>query len=550
MRQSAMRAGRLLLVLACPLPIANAAQFILLLHGSADSWQVQEAEKITINSKDRLRLGATGKTSLSANDYKSLQATPIARAGMLRRHAGGYLVHKEGGAWEAVVPDGVAFKGSRAYSGLWSSTEVAVFKDRNTMADFLADQANFRGVGEADANAAFEERMSLLVAVAPTVKGAAATKVQQLLLVDMESTDRKLGSGLALHSDLLAGLRIVAVSEKAFPADAQQKKARNALLTKKAWLDQRIAILKAFQAGELWDAFLDKYGEMDRFDNSFPELHKIRERAFRESAENHLAEAKRLYQIKQYLPALSELKLARRRNPSSKEITGLLETIRMEEARDYVLTRPPRPDRSTTAQYRQATRHLQFAENYMTDGKLAEADEELTAAEALDRGSPRTLLARARLLHASKEPMKAIAMLDSYDRSVRKEEEITEGETLRAKILYQVKTTRKALHDAAIAAEAAGDYTKALESAKAGLVLDPEDTEFLLTAGRSAAITRDVTLARKMLSEYLECSEMPGLDTRTRASVYDLLTLLKTTFPEPEGVPNWFSGYKAAAGVF
>src|ERR1035438_6221857 len=44
--------------------------------------------------------------------------------------------------------------------------------------------------------------------------------------------------------------------------------------------DRRMAILKALRAAELWDAYLDKYSDFERWDNGFQDLRKSREQAF------------------------------------------------------------------------------------------------------------------------------------------------------------------------------------------------------------------------------------------------------------------------------
>jgi len=52
-----------------------------------------------------------------------------------------------------------------------------------------------------------------------------------------------------------------------------------------------VAILKAFRAGEFWDAYLDKYGDFERWDNSYLDLRKSREQAFLLSGQQHRTKA-------------------------------------------------------------------------------------------------------------------------------------------------------------------------------------------------------------------------------------------------------------------
>ena len=124
--------------------------------------------------------------------------------------------------------------------------------------DFLMEESNFTGVGEKDAAAAFDERMSLLVAVAGTASEPAAAKLKTLLLAAMDAAIRQSEGGIARYSDIENGLRFAAVSDRAFPSDAAQKSARDQLRQRKAWVDTRVAILKALAAGEQWDPFIDR----------------------------------------------------------------------------------------------------------------------------------------------------------------------------------------------------------------------------------------------------------------------------------------------------
>ncbi len=346
MTRSAFRIGVLGLALGCA--AAGAAPFVVVLR-SGSSWQVVEAEKVTFNGKDKLRAGASNKLDLSPDDYKRLQDLPVEGMGALRMHAAGYLLRKLSGEWTPVAPDGANPKGPTSYAALWGSATAVMQKTKDSksaaavrvadlfavlpagtrdeaIASFLEDEKNFQGVGEKDENAAFQERMSLFLGVAGSVGGASGTKLQQMLLAPMTAINQELGAGIAHYADLQRGLQYAAVSEKAYPNDAAQKQARTALREKLAWLDQRMAILKAFAAGEQWDVFLDKYGEFERWDSAFDDLRKLREKAFQESTAQHRAEGQRLYQAKQFSLALKELKLAQQRSPGDKGIAALVDS--------------------------------------------------------------------------------------------------------------------------------------------------------------------------------------------------------------------------------
>jgi len=551
---------------------AGAAQLVVISHSDGGAWTFQEVERLTVNGKDKLRLGSSSKLNPSADEYKKLPSDQVLRVGVLRRHAGGYLLRKEGAGWSPVGPDGVSAKGSLSYTSLWSSAAIAVQKDHNAktlaaiqagdlfavlpgadrneaVVTFLLDASNFHNVGEANDNAAFDQRMSLLVAAAGVVTGQPSNQLQQLLFSEMDSTNQHLNSGLAHLSDLLHGLQYVAVSEKAYPNDERQKKARAALLEKKAWLDQRLAILKTFNAGELWDAFLDKYSDFERWDNSFDDIRKLREQAFQKSMNVHFTEGKRLFDAKQYALSLVELKKAASRDPASGDIKTLIDAADAEEARGHAKIVKRAPVDLTSAPQVLITRHLQTADYLMNDGKLKEAESEIQQAAVIDKDSTRVMISRAKLLHAKKESLKALATLDEYDRLVDTEQEVAAGNALRTKIGYDLRSESGNLKTAMTKAEADGDYPSAYNNAQQGYALLPNDLDFLLHTGMNSAIVRKGNDALPLLKKYLQLSQAGG-NEKERETVYNWEPVVTAAIAEPAGRPNWFSGYKSPEGLF
>jgi hypothetical protein len=553
--------------------VAEAAQAVLVLRPGGASWQVQEAEKVTVNDRDKLRIASSKKLELRGDEYKKLTSQMILRAGLIRRHADGYFVVKNGANWVPVLPDGASVKDSISYAALWSSARIAIQKDRDkksvetmkqadlfavlpggdrneALANLLADEANFRGVGEKYANTAFDEWKSAVMALAPSVTGPAGERIQQQLLSGMQSADQKLRSGIAHNSDLEFGLQYVAVSKSVYPKEERQEKARAALEQMKAWRDQQIAILRAFSVASLWDAFIEKYGEFARWDNSFYDIKKLHEKAFFECMSQHRAEGKRLEQEKKYELALRELQAARACSPGDVEIGTLIEELRIKNNQAFSdMTKKPAEDRSSATQTL-LRRHLADANRYIEDKQLDEAENEINQAASLDKESPAILLSRARLARGRNQLLKAIEILDQYDRRVTASEDREQGEDLRGRINYDLKKGKQSLKAAIARAKADGDYVQASRNAEEGLALDGNDLDFLFEAGLGRAILRKNAEAEQLLNKYLRLSQATGSDTKGRQEVYDLLPKVKETIPEPQGTPNWFSGYKSPAGVF
>jgi hypothetical protein len=544
----------------------RAQQVVLVLRPAGGEWKFEEATRVLLNGKSKLRLGSPNQDAVGGNEYKRLE-TALVGAVAIRTNGNGAMVRRAGTGWAPVAPDGASVKASVTFAALWSAVRLQVEKGKqrsevngsdvfamlpgslsgDAVVAFLMDAANFAGFADRSPAAAFEERMSLLVAVAGSASEQGSTKLKTLLLTAMDTAIHRTQGGVSKYSDLQEGLRFSAVSAKAFPSDPQQARARDKLNEWKAWLDLRMAILRALAAGEHWDAFINKYGEFERFDNSFDDLRKMRERAYAESAAQHLAEGERLAQAKQYQPALGEVRIALLRMPGDRRTQDLLETIRLEEAREHArMVKHPPVDLQSPTQT-QLNRDLHFAEDSIRDGKLEEAEEEIAAAEALDKESPRIMLMKARLLQARNELRKALEVLDGYDRLVSGDEEIGEGETVRDKILYQLKSTRQKLADQIGKAESDGDYVQATSLAVSGSRLDPENPYFLYHAGLGSAIVRHEAEAEEYFRSYLRVSQAVGSERKLRAEVFGILPILHAGAPAPRGTPNWFSGYPVEA---
>jgi hypothetical protein len=556
---------------SCPV-VAEAAQVVLILRPGGTSWQAQEAEKITFNDKDKLRTGSSQKTELRGEEYKKLPVQAVLRGSAVLRHAGGYFVVKNGANWNPVLPDGASVKGSVSYADLWSSAKITIQKDRDkksmasvrpedlfavipggdtneALSYLLTDEANFKGLGEKDASAAFDEWKSALVALAPSATGQARTKIQQKLLSEMQSAAQRLRNGIANKSDLELGLKYVAISKSVYPQEESQEKARVVLEQTKLRLDQRIAILRAFSAASLWDAFLDKYGDFARWDNSFDELKKLQEKAFIESANEHRTKGLSLEKAAQYPLALKEAQMAQQRLPGDQEIATWVERLRIREAQTAV-GKPKAPVEKNSPEQIQLRSRLRSADRFMGDKQCNDAENEINRAAGLDKDSPMILLSRAKLAKCRDELLKALEILNQYDRRVNAGEETEQSESLRTDISYDLQKAKQTLKTSIAKARAEGDYVQASAIAEKGVSLDGNDLDFLLEAGLSRAILRKTVEAEGALNAYLRLSQGPGSDAKKRQEVYNLVSRLKETIPEPQGTPNWFSGYKSPPDAF
>jgi hypothetical protein len=547
---------------------AAASQFVLVMH-DASGWQFQSAEKLTIDGKNKLRIGSTA-AEISQDAMKRLPESVIGTV-PLRLHHGGYLAVRNGAAWVPVYPDGASFKGASSAQALWTAAQVVIQADKaskdqamrtsdifailpgtaapaETVVAFLADEANFRGAGEASPAESFDERMSFLVGIAGTATGAAQAKLRSILSDGMTSALQRADSAAAgRFAALNEGLRYVPVSEKAFPSDPALTQLCAALRDKLTWLNRRMAIVRALGAAAEWDALIDKYGDkagdLGDYDDAFPELHQLHDRSSKESETFHAGEARRLYTMtpKQCVPAQEQVKLAMLRDANSSDLKALSDEIRLGciGGPKPPVAGPP----ETPGQTAQITGYLTTADRSMADGKFDDAENAIKRAEIIFAGDPRIVLTRAKLLRARRNFRQAIDVLDRYDSLVAADAPSMEvSATLRANIEYDISSGRDAARLATTKAEAEGDYPAAFAKAVDGVNLDPADPELLYHAGLDAALTRNVSDARKYWQSYLAVTQSQSSENKRRTDVRSWLPDLGAATPPAGTAPNWFSG--------
>ena len=134
MKRTGMKGTGLRVLIFCWLvavvaPAASASQFVLVLHNAA-GWQFQAAEKLMIDGKPKVRIGAAVPTDVSQDAIKRLPEAILGSAA-LRLHRGGYMVTRNGAAWTSVYPE-ASFKGSSSAQALWVGAQVVIQADRGS----------------------------------------------------------------------------------------------------------------------------------------------------------------------------------------------------------------------------------------------------------------------------------------------------------------------------------------------------------------------------------------------------------------------------------
>jgi hypothetical protein len=552
-REGKLRFALLLALVAAQAP---AAQYLVVTHTAGGPWSFEEAEAVLVNGKDKVRNATTG---VAAQLESFVEIVRGADGALLGRSG-------ESAEWVRLQPDVKGKSGP-------PPVEIAVKKDRkdkspapvnmaalyaiipgiepNRSAVRLATDITFHTFGKADEAQAFRQMLDVLPAAVKAY--GASTEIRDFLRAGMSRRLEKWSDGGAPLTVLEEALLVSKASEVAFPNDAVQADLRKRAATSKQWLDRKVAILKALNAGKQFDAYLVAYREFEPYDKSFADLAAARRAHLAESALAHVDAARRLFKERDYAGSIRHLRVAQLRNPELADAKALLEEVRLEIARlsaqKFAESRKGIDPRSP-AQV-QLQRRLLLAEQYANDGKLAEAEQALHDAEAIDKDEPKLKYMQARVAMQKGDLGMALALLDQYAGVAVTQQDFAEGEKLRAAIQYKIENTRteqrgqlKSLYDSQ-------RFAGALESAAGGLKLDNEEPAFLFQAGVNACLLRHCPDAAPLLNRYLDLTDSTQGSHDQRMVAMRLLRRpeVKDNGPVKPGAQSWFSGAALDRGL-
>ena len=352
-------------------------------------------------------------------------------------------------------------------------------------------------------------------------------------------------TGTGRFVELTQGLRFAEVSDKAFPADPQQTAMRKALRDKKAGLDQRIAILKAFGAASEWDPLIDKYADFEEYDDAFEDVRK------HPTDRSGKAKCCTKPRASVFLTRSSALPRSRsfRWRESGTPAAASWRYFSMPSAPIATPEAPslkrPDPTRSQMIQIQQ----LLYSGREVHDGwKIRKAEADIAIADGVLKNYPSVVLTRAKLLRARHEYDKAVETLDTFDQLTLTDEEAKGGAALRSEITYEKESGRTTARRDIAKAEADGDYVAAFSlRAPAFNWIQAIPTSY--HAGLDAAITRDSKDAPQFWRNYLAASQSLTSESKRRTEVLTLLPEISAV-PKPRaGTPNWFSNSNVAPGL-
>jgi tetratricopeptide (TPR) repeat protein len=170
-------------------------------------------------------------------------------------------------------------------------------------------------------------------------------------------------------------------------------------------------------------------------------------------------------------------------------------------------------------------------------------------AGAFSPESLKVLYMKAELLTAQERHAEALATLDAYD-LLAVDEERSAADKLRNQLLFTLNAFLNSTRTRIQSAWTEGNFAEAGRLAEQALRMKADDAEILYYAGMSAAVRRQSTQGRDLLTRYLEVSNTLDAKPEDRAKVVNLLPTLTAPRSPADGAGNWLSGWKVPANAF
>ncbi len=596
MRQRALGTMLTLAAVFATTPALKGAQYLIVTRNAAGAWSFQEAQSFSVNGKDKARSGplpAGGSAALTSTTWDSKSIGRLTEAQFpslkaIRRAPEGYVLARVNDAanWEILLPENTNSKTADTAATLWKGSTITYKRDQKdktpgtvpfdelyaiisgadaaACATYLGTDFAVHQLPGMSAPDASRQMWSMLPEAVKAFPAPTVSKpIHDYIETQMSARMKKWQDGDAPLDVLNESLDLAKAADAGFPNDPSLSKLSADARSIRAAIDRRVAILRALDAGKQSDAFLSAYRDFEVYDKSFPDLAQARAAHLKASAVQHVKTAQSLQLSGDYIGAIRHLLIAKWRDPKLKEADDLLEQVRLEAARlsvqRFADTRRGIDPRSP-AQV-QLQRRLLLAEQQMNDGKIADAEQTLRDAEAMDKDEPRLTLLQARLSVARGDMAKAVAYLDNFDGVAITPQDFAEGERLRASVEYTINTSLDKKRT-----EVEGDlgqqlFASALEASADGLKLDNENPDFLYYSAVNACVLRHCPEAEPLLRRYLDLTDSLQGNREGRLAAMQLLreSILSASLQDEakaadkstqSSATSWFSGTPLTAGVF
>ena len=562
-------------VLTCLALCASARAGILVVR-SEQGFKFTDAVSITVNGKDKaLSLGSQPAAGTAASKRSAVRLAST----LLKDGEAGVLLEYESGNADYLLPEGLPKNAPDDPAGTWKAARIVYKQSASDKAGTEVPLSSFvaflpAGVEELaalckDAGAlqliggkgrSFPTQVELMTAAVKAYAADPAMAPLEKYVADaMGSRYEAFESGAGGIDVLNQGLAFATLSQSVYPNSPAQDKLRQLLTTRKAWLDRKIAVQRAFAAAAQWDVFLLGDRGLARYQQAFPEIANDHLLALQGSLQSHLNLAAARQSEGDYGQAYREFQLACLRKPSDSALRERAMQAWTEYSRRNAMDLQSKRAKIGAGPQSTVDRALYFADQNKRAKKLEEALKSVQDAETALRNSQpagsistatlKVWYAEADILAAEDRITEALAALDAYDLHAV-DEERAPAEALRNQLLFNLGTSLKNLKSRLQGAWSEGSFSLAYQLAAQGLKMDAEDADLLYYAGMAALIERAPKPGRDLLVHYLEASDTLDANTEQRALVSRLLPTITTPAGAGGGDPNWLSGEKLPKGVF
>jgi len=531
---------------------------------TAQGYRFADATSIVVNGKDKVL--STGKQAKPAVPLNKLPNTHLTGTVLKDADAGSLGLYADG--MEYILPEGLPKTAAPDPAEIWKSARLSYKKTANDktptdvpatefvaflpggteeLAHLCRDDRQLETIG--GKGKAFATEMELMAAVAHAYPNdAAVAKLERFVEQAMRQRYDDFEKGAAGLDVLQEALKISELSAAVYPKSAEQEKLRTALSNRKAWLDRRVAVLRALSAGKEWDAFLLADKDFEAYRHSFPEMVKMHTDALTASLQLHRQNGEVRFKENEFGTAWREFRIASMRQPSDKVLQTNTSMAWTDYSRQVAIDAQGKQKQLTAGQREAIKQALLFARNYKTAGKLDEALKSVNDAEGIDADALQVLLTKAEVLGAQHEFNRAMAALDAYDLRAVNEERDPAGK-LRAQLLYERTSMLADVKVEFQKAWAESSFHKAYAAALKGLRAKDDDADLLYGAGLTAVILRKPEDGRNFFKKYLEAANTLDANAEQRVKVRALLGTIVSKAPE-SGAPNWLSGKQLPPTVY
>ena len=414
-----------------PLFLAVSIHAGVLVSRSEKGLQFAEATSVLVNGKDKAII--LGSQPALPNRAGKMSSVHLAGT-LLKDGDANTIARYSDGEIEYLLPEGLPKNAVRTPSAAWSTANISYKKSASDKDPTDISASKFvaflpGGVEEltqlcmnarelqllGGKGKTFPTQLEFLLATKPYSSEPATAPLKRFVEQGMRQRYQSFESGAAGLEVLGEAMKLTQVSSALYPNDSEQDELRHEVADKKDWFSSKMAILRAFLAAHEWDPYLLAARDMEKYQQSFPEIQKAHTEALKASLEYHRDSAEKRLKDRELGGAYREFRVASRLQPSDKILQQKVLMTWTDYSREVAIDHKTARTQLSPGQRGAMNQALRFAQGYKEENKLDLALKSVLDAEMIDPDSLEVLLKKAEILGARREYAKALATLDQYD---------------------------------------------------------------------------------------------------------------------------------------